>query len=138
DNVHRIDLEFITQLDKSRVEPRELEAFVDFHDAVQKHYRALLTFKPTQDLADAPALETVLTLGPDDSASAVVLAQLYHQNGKAAEAERVLRRARYYKPQDAALWELTAKLAGAAAQEASYHELVKRFPNEPRYAVALG
>jgi tetratricopeptide (TPR) repeat protein len=67
------------------------------------------------------------------------LARLYQQHNLTKEARRVLRRARYYRPNDAGLWEMTVKLADTLEEEeAAYRELVRRFPDEPKYAVALG
>ena len=55
------------------------------------------------------------------------------------EARRVLKRALYYQPGDLALLELRVKAADSLEEEeAAYRELVKRFPEEPRYVVELG
>ena len=62
-----MSVEFVTRLDKVRVEPADFEKFRKFHDDVNRHYRVWLTLKPTQDLADAPALEALLALAPDDA-----------------------------------------------------------------------
>jgi tetratricopeptide (TPR) repeat protein len=135
----QIDLEFHTRLDKTRVEPADFAAFRKFQEEVGKHWRVYLTLKPTQELDDALALEARLVLAPGDSANAAVLARLYYQNGKADQARRVLRQARLFRPDDAALWELTVKTAASAEEEeAAYQELVHRFPEEAKYVVSLG
>jgi tetratricopeptide (TPR) repeat protein len=129
----------VTRLDNPRVEPGDFEAFRKFHEEVAKDYRAWLTLKPVHELEDAPALEAVLALAPGDAASAAILAKLYLLNNRSADARRVLARARYYQPDDANLWELTVKAADTPAEEEkAQRELVKRFPDEARHAVALG
>src|SRR5262249_43698292 len=78
-------------------------------------------------------------LTPSDTASALILARLYLHNSRMKDARRVLQRARHYKPNEAALWELTVKAAESLQdEEAPYRELLHRFPDEPKYAVALG
>ena len=132
-------LEFLTRVEKTRVEPRDFDAFRRFHEEVAKEYRVWLTLRPVQEMADAPYLEAVLTLAPDDAASAAALARLYLQNNRAAEARRVLARAQYYRPGEVTLWELSVKAAGSpAGEEAAQRELATRFPGDPRHAVALG
>lgn len=139
DAPRRAVVEMVTRLEKVRVEPADFEEFRKFHEEVTKSYRVYFTLKAATDLEDAPALEAVLAVAPEDSASAVVLARLYQQHNLTKEARRVVRRARHYRPNDPALWELTVKLADTLAeQESAYRELVKRFPDEPKYAVALG
>jgi tetratricopeptide (TPR) repeat protein len=67
------------------------------------------------------------------------LARLYLAHGKRNEAGKVLQTARSHHPNDMGLWELTVKAAGDLAEkEAAYQELVKRFPDEAKYALALG
>jgi tetratricopeptide (TPR) repeat protein len=135
----KLAVEFDTRLEKTRVEPADFEAFRKFHDDLTKHYRAWLVLKPAQDKEDAAALEALLALAPDDGNSAAVLARLYQQHGQAKDARRVLQRACAYRPNDAALWELAVKLAENLEEEESlYRELIRRFPDEPRYAVAYG
>jgi tetratricopeptide (TPR) repeat protein/transglutaminase-like putative cysteine protease len=135
----RIELEFRTRLEKTRVEPADFEEFRKFHEGVLKHYRVWLTLKRTQDLGDVQGLEALLALTPGDSASAQVLARLYVANGMLREARRVVQRARFYNADDTAWWELTVQLAETQEEEeAAYRELLRRFPEEPKYAVALG
>src|SRR5262249_4353936 len=58
---------------------------------------------------------------------------------KKAEARRVLRRALYYRPDDVVLWELAAECAAdPKEQEKAQRELVRRFPDDLRHALALG
>jgi tetratricopeptide (TPR) repeat protein len=135
----RIEVEFRTRLEKIRVERADFDEFRKFHEEVLKHYRVWLTLKRTHDLADVQGLEALLALTPGDSASAQILARLYEFNGLRREARRVVQRARSYNPDDTALWELTVELAETREEEeAAYRELLRRFPEEPKYAVALG
>jgi tetratricopeptide (TPR) repeat protein len=132
-------LEFRTRLDRTRVEPADFDLFRQFHAEVNKNWRAWFTLRPTQDLTDAAALEVLRVLNPDDSASVAVLARLYSANDQNAQARRVLDWARYLHPNDTQLWELTVKVAASLAdEEAAYKEMVKRFPGELKYGVALG
>ena len=134
-----VTVEFDTRLDKVRVEPADFEKFRTFHDDVNSHYRVWLTLKPTQDLADAPALEALSALAPDDAATAAALARIYTQNAKDEDARRVLRRALHYQPGDQTLLELAVKAAATAKEETdAQRELATRFPAEERYALALG
>jgi tetratricopeptide (TPR) repeat protein len=135
----QLDLAFRTRLNKVRVEPADLEEFRQFFEDVLKNYQVWLALKPTDDIVDAPLLEAVLALAPNDSASAAVLARLYQHSGRMADARRVLKRARRCNPGNAVLWELSAKVAAnLQEEEAVYEEMVRRFPAEPKYAVALG
>jgi tetratricopeptide (TPR) repeat protein len=138
-NMRRLELEFHTRLEKTRVAPADFAAFAKFHEDVNKSWRAWITMKPTQELADAPALEALVTFAPGDVASATILARLYYQNDQLKDARRVLRWARLFHANDPVLWELTVKSsADFAEEEAAYQEMVKRFPGEMKYRVALG
>jgi tetratricopeptide (TPR) repeat protein/transglutaminase-like putative cysteine protease len=138
-NSRLLELEFRTRLEKTRIEPSDFEAFRRFHEDVFKHYRAWLALTPTTDLADAKLLEEALKQKPGDRAAALVLARLYSQHDQRGEARRVLETARRHHPNDATLWDLTIQTAeGLKDQEAAYQEMVKRFPQEPKYGVALG
>jgi tetratricopeptide (TPR) repeat protein len=139
DDARTLELTMHTRLEKVRVEPADFDAFRKFHEEVTKHYRVWLTLKPTRNLADAPALEALLAFTPDDSAGAAILARLYQANGRSDDARRVLKRALFYRPDEAALAELAIKLAeNLDEEEAAYRELMKKFPDEPKYAIALG
>jgi tetratricopeptide (TPR) repeat protein/transglutaminase-like putative cysteine protease len=136
---HELEVELQTRLEKTRVEPVDFDAFRKFQEEVNKYYRVWLTLKPSFTLDDAPALEALLAVSPDDTASAQALARIYSDSGRPGEANRVLRRARHYHPEDVALWELTVKSAeNLDDEEAAYREMVRRFPDDPKYAVALG
>jgi tetratricopeptide (TPR) repeat protein/transglutaminase-like putative cysteine protease len=135
----RAEIDMVTRLERVRVEPADFEEFHKFHEEVSKYYRVWFTLKAAQDLDEAPALEAVLATAPEDTASAMALARLYQQHVMKKEAQRVLKRALHYRPTDQALLELTVKVADTSAQEeAAWRELVQRFPDEPKYAVALG
>jgi tetratricopeptide (TPR) repeat protein len=138
-NPHKLDVEFHTRLEKTRVKSADFAAFRQFQQQLLKHYRVWLSLTPTQDLTDAPALEAALAQAPSDRALAMSLARLYLAHGKRNEAGKVLQTARSHHPNDTGLWELTVKAAGDLAEkEAAYQELVKRFPDEAKYALALG
>jgi tetratricopeptide (TPR) repeat protein len=139
DDDRTISVEFVTRLNKVRVEPAGFEAFRKFHDEVNRYYRVWLTLKPTRDLADAPMLEGLLALAPDDADAAATLARIYHISGKDGDARRVLRRTLAYHPGDQALLEMNVKTAETVKQETNaQRELVGRFPEEERYVIELG
>ncbi len=139
DAIRDFEVVFSMRLEKRRVEPGDFEAFRRFHEDVNRRYRVWLTLKPTTDSASAPLLEAVLAFAPQDNVVAATLAKLYQATGKGPDARRVLQRARYYRPDDVNLWELSVKAAeGPAAEEAAQRELVKRFPDEVRHSLALG
>src|SRR5207245_7380758 len=111
-----------------------------FPESVSKHWRVWLALKPTQEAADALALEFLhgLTHGADRD-SAVVLAKLYQQAGRYGDARRVLADARALHPRDADLWDLTLKcVADLAQEEAVEREMVLLFPEESKCALAVG
>jgi tetratricopeptide (TPR) repeat protein/transglutaminase-like putative cysteine protease len=139
-NPRRLEVTFHTRLEQPQIDPPDFAEFQRFHDAVSKHWRVWLAVKPTQDIADAPALEFMhaLTHGADrDSAS--VLARVYQSVGRYADARRVLAQSLRLHPRDADLWELAVKSAADLAQEeAAYRELTLLFPDEPKHALALG
>jgi tetratricopeptide (TPR) repeat protein len=135
--VRRLEVEFRTRLDKTVIEPAGFEEFRKFQEDVVRDYRVWLTLKPSRDLADAPLLEAVLALSPDDASSAGVLARLFLSHNKAEDARRVLNRSRAYGD-DADLCELSVKAAaGPEEEEKAYRELMRRAPDEPRHVVAL-
>jgi tetratricopeptide (TPR) repeat protein len=139
DDPRTVEVDTQMRLENCRIRAADFEEFRKFQEDVSKLYRVWFTIKPVQDLEEAPLLEAVLARAPDDTASAAALARLYQQHTMGAEARRVLQRARHYRPNDADLWELTVKAAeGVEEEEAAYRELVKRFPEEPKYVVALG
>src|SRR5262245_58878468 len=136
----RLEVTFHTRLEQPQIDPPDFEEFQRFHDAVSKHWRVWLALKPTQDIADAPALEFVqgLTRGADRD-SALVLARLYQSAGRYPDARRVLTQTLLFHPRDADLWELSVKCAGTLAEEeAAYRQLALLFPDEPKYGLALG
>src|SRR5262249_14486919 len=88
---------------------------------------------------DAPALEALFALCPGELNVAQALARIYTQAGKGDDARRVLRTARTYHPKDVTLWEQAVKAASnLAEEEAAYRELIRNFPEDVQYAVAVG
>ena len=85
----RLEIDYRTRLEKTRVEPDDFTAFRKFHDGVARSYRVWLTLKPTHDPLDIPILETIHGLTPGDRDTAVLLANLYLMEDKPAEARRV-------------------------------------------------
>jgi tetratricopeptide (TPR) repeat protein len=135
----RLEVTFHTRLERPRVDPPDFEAFRKFHDEVNKAWRVWVNLTPTQDRADAPALVAWLAVAPADLTTATVLARLYEQDGRKGEARRVLALARFFHPKDQKLWELTVKASeGPHEEETVYREMVRRFPGEAKYALALG
>jgi tetratricopeptide (TPR) repeat protein/transglutaminase-like putative cysteine protease len=135
----QLELEFRTRIEQSRVAPEDFEKYRRFHETIVRHYRVWLTLKPVHNLADATDLEALLALAPGDSTSAALLVRLYLQHGKMSDARRVLRRARAYHPDDLGLAELSVKaVEDAQEEEAAYRDLIRRFPEEVKYCVALG
>jgi tetratricopeptide (TPR) repeat protein len=140
DNTEKRELtvEMHTRLEKWRVDPEKFAEFRKWQDDVSKHYRVWLTLKPSSDLADAAALETILALMPDDSAAALTLGRIYAENDRRADARRVLRRTLGYHPKDETLWEQVIKASeNLKDEEAIYRELTERFPDDPKYPLAL-
>ena len=139
DDTRTVQIDFRLSLDKVRVEPADFEAFRAFHKEVNEYYRAWLTLERVWRLKDAPELEATLALAPEDSATAETLARLYLRHDRDEDARRVLRRARYYRPTVVTLWELSVKAAESKeTAEKMQRELVRRFPDDPTHAIALG
>jgi transglutaminase-like putative cysteine protease/tetratricopeptide (TPR) repeat protein len=138
-DAHKLDVYFHTRIDRTRVDHADFAAYQRFHDEVAKHWRAWLTLKATDSLDDAPLLEKLLASDKCDDFSATTLARLYALNGKMDDARRVLQKALAAHPDSAALWEMTVKAAASVQEEeTAYREMVRRFPKESKYAVALG
>jgi tetratricopeptide (TPR) repeat protein len=125
-----------TRADKVRVEPAEFDKFREFQAAVTKAYRVWMTMKPIQDVTDAALVEAQLHWMPEDGDTAAILVKLYHDNGKKADAERVLQRSLVYAPKSKALWEMAATLGGAWEEKAQ-RKLVELFPEEGKYQLNL-
>jgi tetratricopeptide (TPR) repeat protein/transglutaminase-like putative cysteine protease len=138
DNPREIEIDCRTRLDQPRIDPSRLEEFRRFQDSVSKHYRVWLTLKPATTLEDAPALEALVATAPSDVASSTILAKLYDKNDRKGDARRILERVRHYRPDDASLWELSVSVTDDAKEKhALYREMLRRFPEEPKYGVAL-
>jgi tetratricopeptide (TPR) repeat protein len=121
------------------IEPDDFDAYRRFHEDVSGAYRAWLTLKPAQEKTDARLLEAFLHWVPQDSDSAAILARLYLKHNQLAEARRVLACARFHRPDDTELWELSVVAAEKPKEkEAIQRELVRRFPDELRHAIKLG
>lgn len=135
-----LELVMHTRLEKVRIERQDFAAFQKFHEEVHKAYRVWVNLRPSSDLADAPLLETLLALAPgSDTVSAQVLAKLYIDHERFADARRVLRTACLYHCQDIALWELSVKAAANLAEEEQlYSQMVRIFPKDAKLAIALG
>jgi len=134
-----VQVDFSLRLEQVRVEPADFETFRTFHKDVSDSYRAWLTLERGWRLEHVGELEATLALAPEDSAAAETLARLYLHHDRAEDARRVLRRARFYRPDVMALWELAVKAAeNTAAAEKIQRELVRRFPRDPTHAIALG
>jgi tetratricopeptide (TPR) repeat protein len=86
----RLDVQSHLVLQKTRVEPAELSAFLKFHKEVEDQYGVWAYRTEVQDFADVVQLEAELTKAPKDAELALFLAKLYRSNGKPGEAVRVL------------------------------------------------
>jgi tetratricopeptide (TPR) repeat protein len=136
----KIELLMHFRLEKIRVEKSEFSEFVRFQDDVTKAYRVWVNIRPTTDIADAPKLEKLLADKEHrDATSVKFLAKLYLDYDRAADACRVLEKASRLFPDDKALWELRVQASpNVEEEERLYRAMVKQFPNDPKYAVALG
>jgi tetratricopeptide (TPR) repeat protein/transglutaminase-like putative cysteine protease len=133
-----LEIVYHTRLEKTRVEPADFAEFRQFQEFISKHYRIWMTLKPGRDAADIAVLEAVLAVAPGDSDAATTLASLYLETEKADMARQVIRRARYYHPDDIDLAELAVQAAAdEAEEEAAHRELIKRFPQSLKYPLAL-
>ena len=139
-DMHRVEIRMHTRLEKTRVEKEDFEAFQKFHEGVSKAYRAWLSLRPAKDLADAPALEALLADSTNgDTFSAKVLARLYRDHNKFADARRVLADAIKHNPEDRSLWEMRLDTAADLAEKGTiYRAMVERFPDDGPFAAALG
>ncbi len=139
-DARRLELHMHMRLEKTRVEKKEFAAFTHFQDDVAKAYRVWLTVRPTTSLADAKGLENHLKNQKEgDAQTAKILAKLFLDNDRAEDAQRVLQQASKLAPGDAVLWELRVQAsANSAEEERLYRAMVKQFPHDPKYAVALG
>ncbi len=134
-----LEITFQTRLEIARIDPDGFDEFRTFQEDVTHAYRVWLTLKPVSELQDAPLLEALLALMPEDADSAATLARLYLSNNRSADARRVLSQAHYYSPKNETLCELTVKAAADRdEEEKAQRELVKLFPEETKYTLALG
>ena len=133
-----VELNFHTRIHKTHVATEEFDEFRRFAEDVARSYRVWLTLRPVRTLPETPLIEALVHLTPGDGAAAVLLAELYLHNDKAAEARRVLNRARRYHPDHARLGELAVKAAANVVEETVvYRDLAKHFPTDSGYQVAL-
>jgi tetratricopeptide (TPR) repeat protein len=138
DALRNVEVVFHTRIATPRIEVKDLEAYRKFFDDVYNNYRVYLTIKPTTRNSSIPLLEGLLAVSPQNSFAALTLARIYLENDQQLDARRILKRACYYNPDDSALWELRATAAADTPEEEStQRELVKRFPEETRYALGL-
>jgi tetratricopeptide (TPR) repeat protein len=137
--VREVEIDFHMRLTKSVIEQVDFDAYRKFHEDVSGSYRAWLTLKPANEKSAAPLLEAFLHWAAQDSDSAAILARLYLKHNQLTEARRVLARARFYRPEETELWELSVVAAQTPNEkETLQRELVRRFPNEVRHAIKLG
>lgn len=136
----RLEFETHFRLEKVKFEKSEFADFHAFQDQVRRFYRVWLNLIPTTDIADAPLMEKYLKEQKNgDAHAAKILAKLYIDNDRAEDAERVLGEAVKHMADDTAIWELRVKASpNVEAEERLYRDMVKQFPDDPKYAVALG
>ncbi|HZZ80843.1 MAG TPA: DUF3857 domain-containing protein [Gemmataceae bacterium] len=136
----RIELQMHTRLTRTRVQKDEFSAFAQFQDDVNRAYRVWLTLRPVAEIADAPLLEKYLAGQKNgDAATAKILAKLYIDHDRLADARKLLDQATKLAPADKGLWDLRVSAATNIDDEERLQQaLVKQFPSEGKYAVALG
>ena len=89
----RLEIDYHTRLEGSRVDPPDFDAFRKFHEEVTCAYRVWLDSQAELDPEmDRPALEAILGLTPGDRQVAGILANLYLREDRPEDARRVLRR----------------------------------------------
>ncbi len=133
-----VEVIFYTRLDNPRIEPADLDAFRRFHEEINREYRAWLTLKPVTQATSIPLLESLLAVSPQDALASRCLAKIYLVAGRNSDARRILQRACFYNPADNALWDSRLKaVEGSPEEEAVQREVLKRFPNEDGYVLAL-
>ncbi len=139
DVVRNLEITFHTRFDKIRVEPADLDEFRQFHESVNRDYRAWLTLKPVTDLGSVPLLEGLLQMSPENAFAAATLARIYIKANRFGEARRVLDRACFYLSDDVDLRELRVQSATTTADEiAAQRELIKRQPDKLDPVIELG
>ena len=137
--VRNLEIAYHTRLDKTRVEPADLDEFRTFHEAVGRDYRVWMTLKAVTDADSVPLLEALLQVSPENAFAAATLARIHLEANRYADARRVLDRACAYLPNDAALRELRVKAATTTVDEiAAQRELVKLEPDKVDPVLELG
>jgi tetratricopeptide (TPR) repeat protein len=136
----KLEVHMHTRIEKVRVEKNEFDEFLAFHKAVSRAYRIWLEPIATTDIADAPVLEKYLAGQKNgEPQTAKILARLYLDHDRAEEARKVLDKATPLAPDDRGLWDLRVSAATNIDDEERLHRaMVKQFPTEGKYAVALG
>lgn len=139
-DARKLEITMHTRVEKIRVEKGEFDEFLRFQKAVSKAYRVWLTLRPTMDIADAPGVEKYLAERKyADAATVKILARLYLDRDRQADARALLDKATPVSPDDQGLWDLRISAAGTLEEEERlYRAAVKQFPNQGRFAVALG
>jgi len=133
-------IEMRTRLHRTRIEPKEFDAFRRFREAIQRHSRLFATLviaTPAESGPDRLALEGILQLAPGDLESSRTLAELYRRAGQPADAERTVHRAVYYHPGERRLWEFLAEFATRPAdRHAAFEQLLALRVGDPKYVLA--
>ena len=139
-DARRVELNMHMRIEKVRVEKSEFSEYQRFQDDVSRAYRVWLNLRPAMEIADAPALEKFLAEQKEGNASAAkTLAKLYLDNDRAKDAIRILDKGTAQFPDDKSLWELRVQASpDSKEEERLYRLMIKQFPKEPKYAVALG
>jgi tetratricopeptide (TPR) repeat protein/transglutaminase-like putative cysteine protease len=130
---------FHIRMEKTVVQPADFLEFRKFQEDVYKVWRSWMSIAPTRERSDIPSLLMHFLMEPDDSDSALVLAQLLRDDGQRDKARRVLQVARFFQPQSLPVWEMTVRLAPSLEdQERACRNLVRFFPDQAKYCVELG
>jgi tetratricopeptide (TPR) repeat protein/transglutaminase-like putative cysteine protease len=139
DDPRKLEVTMNTRIEKVRVEKKDFDEFLRFHKAVSKAYRVWLALKPTTEIADAPSVEKYLDgLKTGDAQTAKILARLYLDNDRVEDARKLLDKATPLAADDKGLWDLRVSAAANIDEEERLHRaMVKQFPADGKYAVAL-
>ncbi len=138
DGYRGMRIDYHLRLEKTRVEPADFEEFHRFHKDVNDAYRVWVALERTWNRKDLAEMEALVWMTPEDSAAAALLAEQYLHFGDRTEAQRVLKRARHFKPDDLSLLELSVKAASnPESAEKMQRELVTRRSEDPSQAIAL-
>lgn len=138
DEKRLIEMTFDTRLERSRVEPEDLDVYRDWFDKVQQDYRAWLTLRPTSSASGAKRLEKFVKEHPENVPAAKALARLYLKLERKADARRMVEQTAKIAPEDDELLDLRLDAAETEDQEeAARRQRVIRRPGQRQEVLGL-